>query len=134
MELLHLEIVTPEGGVFDDQVQMVVAPAEAGDIGIMPHHSAIIAMLQAGIIEVHTSESKIIRYYADGGYVNMAHNRCIILAEAVVEAEKLTKNMLQQEIAELKAEIAHEKCNDLQRERLHARLIEAENAILIAQN
>jgi F-type H+-transporting ATPase subunit epsilon len=134
MELLHLEIVTPEGITFDDDVQMVVAPAQDGDVGIMPHHSAIIAMLRAGLIEVHNAEGKTMRYYVDGGYVNMSHNRCIILAEAIVEAEKLTKTMLAQEIVELKAEIAQEKCSEVQREKLQARLIEAENAMLIAQN
>jgi F-type H+-transporting ATPase subunit epsilon len=129
-ELLHLELVTPEKMLLSDQVKMVVAPSSEGDIGILPHHSTIIAMLQAGVIEVHDSNGGVQKYYADGGYVSMVNNQCIILAEEVVPLENLTKAAIKAQISEFIQKIATETCDDATKEKLQMRLVEAENALL----
>ncbi len=87
-ELLHLELVTPERRVFADDVRMVVAPALEGDVGILPHHSAMTAMLRTGVIEVHDSNGAVQKYHSNGGYVSVMNNNCIILADSLnVEAD-----------------------------------------------
>jgi F-type H+-transporting ATPase subunit epsilon len=131
LELLHLELVTPEKSIFVDEVRMVVAPAAEGDIGILPRHATIMAMLRAGMIEVHDANGDVSKYYTDGGYVSMINNTCIILAEALVVESALSKELLQANIAELKQKIAHEKCDDLKIFELQRRIIEAENALLL---
>jgi F-type H+-transporting ATPase subunit epsilon len=130
--LLHVELVTPEKKLYSDEVEMVVVPAIEGDMGLMAHHSNIVAMLRAGLISVHEAGGTVQIYYADGGYVSVSNNHCIILAEAVVPEAELSKELLIKKIDELKAEITREQCSDVQRELLQARLIEAENALLLA--
>ena len=39
MSTMQLDIVTPERKVYSEQVEMVIARAEEGDIGILPHHA-----------------------------------------------------------------------------------------------
>jgi F-type H+-transporting ATPase subunit epsilon len=131
-KLLHLELVTPEKMLLSDQVKMVVAPSSEGDIGILPHHSTIIAMLRAGVIEVHDSNAQVQKYYTDGGYVSMVNNQCIILAEEVVPLENLTKAAVKAQINELTQKIEAETCDDATKEKLQMRLVEAENALIYA--
>jgi F-type H+-transporting ATPase subunit epsilon len=130
--LLHVELVTPEKKIFSDEVAMVVVPAAEGDMGIMAQHSNIVAMLRAGMIAVHEEGGAVQTYYADGGYVSVSNNHCIILAEAVVPEAELRKELLLEKMESLKAEIERAECNDVQRELLQSRLIEAENALLLA--
>jgi len=44
METLKLEIVTPTGVLFDDEVKMVTVPGKEGEFGILPHHASLISI------------------------------------------------------------------------------------------
>ena len=50
--MLHLEVITPERRVFEDDVDMVVAPASEGYVGILPHHAPLLALLGTGTLTV----------------------------------------------------------------------------------
>ncbi len=128
--LLRLNLATPEQSVFTDDVKMVVAPAAEGDIGILPHHTTIITILRAGIIEVHQADGEVTKYYANNGYLSMMNNNCTILAQTLVEKSALSKELLQNQITELQQKISNMQ-DETQIELLQMRLVEAENAILL---
>ena len=56
MATLRLEIVTVERKLFDDYVNMVVAPGSEGVMGILPHHTALLTSLTYGELVVKKDE------------------------------------------------------------------------------
>lgn len=104
VESLSFELVTPDKHFLSGYADMVVLPSENGDIGVMAHHSSLIAMMRPGMIEVHESGKDILRYFVNGGYANIDNNNCTILAESLIpeaeinkaEAESLIQNLREQ--------------------------------------
>ena len=49
-----LTIITPDGKVFDDQVEELVAPGEFGSFGVLKQHAPMLAALKKGILKIKT--------------------------------------------------------------------------------
>ncbi len=78
---LHLQIVSQEGPVFeDDAVDMVVLPGSEGEMGILPHHAALLTTLNFGELRVRKggAEESFIVY---GGVAEVRPDRVIVLAD-----------------------------------------------------
>jgi F-type H+-transporting ATPase subunit epsilon len=85
---LHLEIVTAERMVYTDEVDMVIAPAWDGEVGILPHHAPLLTALQVGELRVKkggTEQSLVIA----GGFLEVSNGRVTILADAAEHAEEI---------------------------------------------
>jgi F-type H+-transporting ATPase subunit epsilon len=85
---LMLEIVTAEGMVYSDDVDMVVAWGLEGQLGILPHHAPLMTMLQPGelIIKRGSEESYLA---VSGGFLEVRPDKVIILADACERAEEI---------------------------------------------
>lgn len=86
---LTLEIVTAERLVFsDDNVDMVVAPAADGEVGILPHHAPLLTLLQIGELRVKkgADEQSII---IAGGFLEVLDNKVTILADVAERSEEI---------------------------------------------
>jgi F-type H+-transporting ATPase subunit epsilon len=103
---LKLEIVTPEGVTYSEDVEMVTLPASEGEMGIYPNHVALMTQVAAG--EVAARRQGRDEYLAVGeGFVEITGERVAILTDMAIKAEN---------IDEVKAEEA--------RKRAEARLAE----------
>ena len=86
---LTLEIVTAERQVFfDDNVDMVIAPAVDGEVGILPHHAPLITVLQIGELRVKkgSDEQSIV---IAGGFMEVFAGKVTILADAAEHSEEV---------------------------------------------
>ncbi|MDZ7373911.1 MAG: F0F1 ATP synthase subunit epsilon [candidate division KSB1 bacterium] len=83
-----LEIVTPQGVVFSDQVEAVRAPGIDGYFGVLPGHTPLMTALRVGEIRVRR-KGELIRFATSGGFVEVLPRRMIILAETAEEAAKI---------------------------------------------
>jgi F-type H+-transporting ATPase subunit epsilon len=86
---LTLEIVTAERLVFrDENVDMVVAPAIDGQVGILPHHAPLLTMLQVGELRVckGPDEESIV---VAGGFMEVLNNKVTILADAAERSDEI---------------------------------------------
>jgi F-type H+-transporting ATPase subunit epsilon len=81
-----LEVVSPEGSVLSEDVQFVILPAVDGEIGIMANHSLLISQLKIGLIR-YTKDGKVHKIATSGGYVEVADNRVVILADTAERGE-----------------------------------------------
>jgi F-type H+-transporting ATPase subunit epsilon len=89
MAQLHCEIVTAERIVFDDQVDMVVAPGIEGQLGILPHHAPLITSLTYGEL-ILRREGKPDEYVAiGGGFMEVGPEHVTILADSAERAEEI---------------------------------------------
>ncbi len=88
MATLNLEIVTAERSVYSDDVDIVIAPGIAGQLGILPNHAALMTMLEPGEICVRkgTGETFIA---ISGGFLEVLDNKVVILADTAERAEEI---------------------------------------------
>ena len=86
------EVLTPEGEVFNDEVEMVSTRTAVGSIGILANHQPLLGMLEPTELRLYKSESDIVALAQGEGYVQVAEGRVLILVEEAVEpvvAERL---------------------------------------------
>jgi F-type H+-transporting ATPase subunit epsilon len=84
-----VEVLTPEGEVFNDEVEMISTRTATGSIGILAHHTPLLAMLDPTELRLYRSESEIVRFAQGEGYLQVADNRALILVEEAQEAGAL---------------------------------------------
>jgi F-type H+-transporting ATPase subunit epsilon len=84
-----VEVLTPEGEVFNDEVEMISTRTATGSIGILAHHTPLLAMLDPTELRLYRSEGEIVRYAQGEGYLQVAENRALILVEEAQPPEQL---------------------------------------------
>ena len=84
MDKLHLEIVTPQGQIFNDDVSSVVLPGSEGEIGVLPNHASLISLLKAGIIDIEHKNKKHDVVAINWGYAKIDEGKVVILADGAV--------------------------------------------------
>ena len=76
-----VEILTPEGEVFNDEVEMVSTKTAVGSIGVLAHHEPVLAMLDPTELRLYRTESEVVRFAQAEGYMQVGENRALILVE-----------------------------------------------------
>ena len=84
MHKLHLEIVTPQGQIFNDDVSSVVLPGSEGEFGVLPNHASLISLLKAGIIDIEHKNKKHDVVAINWGYAKIDEGKVVILADGAV--------------------------------------------------
>ena len=88
MSSLRLDIVTAEGAVFSEDVDLVIAPGIEGEMAILPHHVPLMTTLQAG--ELITKKGDEEYFLAiSGGFLEVRQDRVIVLADTCERAEDI---------------------------------------------
>jgi F-type H+-transporting ATPase subunit epsilon len=85
---LQLRVVTPERPVFKDEVEFVVVPAHDGEVGILPGHARFLASLGLGELRI-TRAGTALRFFLEGGFVQVRENHVTVLCENAVQLESL---------------------------------------------
>ncbi|MDO8473917.1 MAG: F0F1 ATP synthase subunit epsilon [Dehalococcoidia bacterium] len=88
MSTLKLEIVTVEGVIYSDDVNVVVAPGIEGQLGILPHHAPLMTMLEPGEVVIKKGGEETIMAVS-GGYLEVSPDKVVILADAAERAEEI---------------------------------------------
>jgi F-type H+-transporting ATPase subunit epsilon len=85
---IKLEIVTPERVVLTDDVDMVIAPASEGYVGILPHHAPLLTTLGPGELRIKKggTETALAIF---GGFMDVRPDRVVILTEAAEQADQI---------------------------------------------
>ena len=76
-----VEVLTPEGKVFEDEVEMVSTRTTTGSIGILANHAPLMAILEPTELRLYKSESEIVRFAQGEGYLQVVDNRALVLVE-----------------------------------------------------
>ena len=92
---LHLEVITPEGKAYEDDVDMVVAPATEGYVGILPHHVPLFTTLGPGEFKVKKGGvEEVLAVF--GGFMDVRSDRVVVLTDAAEPAEEIDANRAQE--------------------------------------
>ena len=97
---LDVEVLTPEGEVFEGEVQQVSTRTEIGEIGILANHAPLLAALQPTELRLHVSDSETRRYAQAHGWLQMFGNRARLLVEEAIAPEDLDAGALKDQLAD----------------------------------
>jgi F-type H+-transporting ATPase subunit epsilon len=99
------EVLTPEGEVFNDEVEMVSTRTAVGSIGILANHQPLLGMLEPTELRLYRSDSDIVTYAQGEGYVQVAEGRVLILVEEAVEPSALDAAELSEKLRTAEREL-----------------------------
>jgi len=128
-----LAVVTPEGSAFEGEVEMVVVPGDAGEIGVLARHAPLVALLRAGEVRVRSGTEWI--WFATGpGYFKVQRDRALVLVDDAVLAADIDVGEARREADEARALLEQAEAGDegIDRWRAEQQLRHAENKIEVA--
>ena len=90
-DTVEFELVSPAKLLKSEPVEMVVVPGAEGDLGVLPGHSALIATVRPGVIDIHEGGSVKERIFVACGFCEISPERCTVLAEEAIEVSAIDK-------------------------------------------
>ena len=103
---VSFELASPEALVVSQEVDSVVFPGRAGDVGVLPGHAPIIAALRPGAICIFEGGTVSSRLFVADGFAEVTPERCTVLATNVVAFEDLSIEDTEQEIGDYRDDVA----------------------------
>ena len=105
-----VEVLTPEGEVFSDEVEMVSTRTTVGSIGVLAHNEPLLGLLEPTELRLYKSESDVERYAQGEGYIQVRPEGVLVLVEEALPPDQLDTSDLQDRLrrAEDAAERAEE--------------------------
>jgi F-type H+-transporting ATPase subunit epsilon len=76
-----VEVLTPEGEVFNDEVELVSTRTAVGSIGILANHSPLMAILDPCELRLYKSEGDVVKFAQGEGYLQVVDNTAMVLVE-----------------------------------------------------
>ena len=122
-----VEVLTPEGKVFSDEVEMVSTRTSVGSIGVLANHAPLMAILDPTELRLYKSDSDVVRFAQGEGYIQVVENTALLLVEEALEPDALDRSDLESKLSEAQdaAERAEEGSEERARYERDARRYEA---------
>jgi F-type H+-transporting ATPase subunit epsilon len=98
-----VEVLTPEGEVFSEEVEMLSTRTSVGSIGILANHEPLLAMLEPTELRLYRSESEIVRFAQAEGYIQFAENHALVLVEEAIAPEALDRAAFETRLTEARS-------------------------------
>ena len=126
----NLDIVTPTKTVFSGEVQSFSAPGVEGGFQVLFNHAPLLSSIAVGKVKIIDGVGKETHYATSGGFVEVNHNRVILLAETAERADEI--DVQRAEEAKKRAAERLEKREEIDEERARGALLRAVNRLKIA--
>ncbi|HEX4107852.1 MAG TPA: hypothetical protein VHX88_06930 [Solirubrobacteraceae bacterium] len=94
------EVLTPEGEVFNEEIEMLSTITTVGSIGILAGHQPILATLEPTELRLYRSESEIVRLAQAEGYLQFVDNHALLLVEEAIEPGTLNRSDLEGRVSD----------------------------------
>jgi F-type H+-transporting ATPase subunit epsilon len=101
----RVEILTPEGEVFNDEVEMVSTRTTVGEIGVLANHAPVLGMLEPTELRVYRSDDEVLRFAQSEGYMQIGGNHAMLLVQDIQTPEQLDASLLRERLAEAEREL-----------------------------
>jgi F-type H+-transporting ATPase subunit epsilon len=115
-----VEVLTPEGEVFNDEVEMISTRTTVGSIGVLANHEPVLAMLDPTELRLYKSDSEVVRFAQAEGYMQVANNRALLLVEEAHAPGDLDASALRDRLQQAEREL-EEAGEDTERRRVAER-------------
>jgi F-type H+-transporting ATPase subunit epsilon len=101
----QVEVLTPEGEAFNDEVEMVSTRTSVGSIGILANHAPLLGMLDPTELRLYKSESDVVRYAQGEGFLQVYGNRVLLLVDEIFEVDELNSGDLEERLSRAESEL-----------------------------
>jgi len=103
----QVEVLTPEGEVFNDEVELVSTKTAVGSIGLLANHQPLLAMLDPTELRLYKSESDVVRYAQGEGFLQIAGTHALVLVDEVFPVDELDTADLRSRLERAEQELAN---------------------------
>ncbi len=101
----RVEVLTPEGEVFNDEVEMISTRTNAGTIGVLAGHQPLLAMLDPTELRLYRSDSDVVRFAQAEGYMQMTGEHALLLVEEAHAPDELNAGDLRERLQQAEHEL-----------------------------
>lgn len=98
--MVDVEVLTPEGEVFNGEVRQVSTRTAVGELGILANHAPLLAALAPTELRLHVSDSETRRYAQAHGWLQVFGNHAKLLVEEALDPEQLDAGRLKEQLAD----------------------------------
>ncbi len=132
--IFSLSLVTPEGAAFEGEVELVIVPGDAGEIGVLARHAPLVAMLKAGSTRIHVSASEVREFATGPGFFKVEQDRALALVDDAVDAREIDDARAREQLEQARAEFEKVERgeSDADRWQLEQRIRHAENQLAVS--
>ena len=95
-----VEVLTPEGKVFEDEVQMVSTRTTTGSIGVLANHAPLMAILEPTELRLYKSDSDVVRFAQGEGYLQVVDNSALVLVEEAIAPDEIDRSAFEARLQE----------------------------------
>ena len=129
-----VSLVTPEGAAFEGEVEMLIVPGAAGEIGVLARHAPLVATLKAGSTRVHLGDNQVLEFATGPGFFQVQLDRAIALVDDAVDVKQIDDDRAREQLESAKAELARVEAGESASDRwqLEQRIQHAENQLTVA--
>lgn len=113
----RVEVLTPEGSTFDDEVEMISTRTTTGSIGILARHQPLLGMLEPTELRLYRSESEIVTYAQGEGYIQVSPDGVLVLVEEAHPPDELDVADLREKLRKSEEALAAAEPNSEERRR-----------------
>ena len=121
---LHVEVVAADRLVWSGQAVNIIARTVEGDIGILPGHEPLLAVLVPCVVEIVTADGRSESLAVDGGYISVAHGRVSVLSQSATLGHEVGLEQARREASTLEAKAMQGNADD--DELHHLRILQAQ--------
>ena len=100
-------MLTPDGEVFNDDVEMISTKTTVGSIGVLAHHQPLLAMLDPTELRLYKSDSEVVRYAQGEGFLQMTGEHALVLVDEVFPVDELNAADLRDRAQRAEDELAN---------------------------
>src|SRR2546421_10851593 len=101
----RVEVLTPEGQVFNDEVELVSTRTAVGSTGILAHHAPVLAMLEPTELRLYKTESEVVRFAQAEGYMQVTGDDVMLLVEEAHPPSELDSGQLRDRLQQAEREL-----------------------------
>ena len=114
----HAEVLTPDGEVFSDEIEMLSTFTTVGSIGVLANHQPLLTMLDPTELRLYRSDSDVLRYAQGEGFLQMSGAHALVLVDEAFPLDELDAGTISDRLRE--AEERVERAEDGTEERRQA--------------
>lgn len=85
MSLLNLDIITPEGKLFEGECLQIDIPGKEGRLGILARHMDFVTNVKPGIVHIYFKNKEILRMAVSSGLAEVKSGKCTLLIEKGID-------------------------------------------------
>ena len=114
----QVEVLTPEGQVFSDEVEMLSSRTTTGSIGVLANHAPLMGILEPTELRLYKSDSDVVRFAQGEGYLQVVDNSALVLVEEAIPPDEIDRSAFESRLKE--AQEAAERAEEDSEERSRA--------------